>query len=316
MDLELATPQNFDEEGYLLANPDVARHVAAGGNALAHFEEHGLCEGRRQAIVNRERRHIRRRQRYDRFVHLLSATAGAGGEFNYLEQPETFPVRYGCTLYDLEEYQAESANAGFGPFIDEIRANPQKLYLDVGCGKRTRVEPNCLYLEVYRSQSADIVMEPACRYPIASESLDGIGCFAVLEHVERPWEAALEFRRMLKPGGKVFIDWPFLQPVHGFPNHYYNATREGLRQMFADGFTVEQLDTFPNQTPDHTVNWLLQDLTQSMAPAARERLLSMSVEALLRETPGSPFWEEVLASLSPKAIETLACGNTLIATRR
>jgi SAM-dependent methyltransferase len=313
--LELATPENFDEQGYLSANPDIARHVANGGNALSHFERHGHREGRRQVAPDVAVRLQRKHARFERFAKLLDAARGAGGSFTSVGEPGTFPVRYGNTSLDLESYQAESANAGFGPFVEEVRANPDKNYLDVGCGRRPRIEPNCLYLEVYPSASADIIMEPACIFPIATASLDGIGCFAVLEHVERPWEAAAEFRRMLKPGGKVFIDWPFLVPVHGYPSHYYNATRAGLQRMFADGFKLDHIDAFPNQTPDHAFHWMLNELIKDMEPAARSSLLSMTVEELTREIPGGEFWGKMLAAVPPATIETLACGNSLIATR-
>lgn len=134
----------------------------------------------------------------------------------------------------------ESANPGFGPFDAEMKANPDKLYMDLGCGRREEKLDNCLYLEVYPSVSADFVVEPNCLYPIRSGSLDGIGCFAVLEHCRKPWQVVAEITRMLKPGGKAFIDWRFLQPVHGFPSHFFNTTREGLRSIFEDnGLAVE-----------------------------------------------------------------------------
>ena len=315
-ELELATFENFDEAGYLLANPDVARHVAAGGDAVSHLRRHGLREGRQQVRPPLEERIKRARARYARFMHVLDDTCGAGGEFRFLEGAGVFPVLYGQTALDLSSYDAESANCGFGPFIEEMRANPDKLYLDIGCGRRETREPNCLYLEIYRSASADVVMEPACRYPIASQSLDGIGCFAVLEHVKRPWEAASEFRRMLKPGGKLFIDWPFLQPVHGYPSHYYNASREGLREMFTEGFALSELRTFGNQTPDHTISWILRELVDGIGdPGLREQLLGMSVGAIIQEPPGSALWQRILQALPPERVEALACGNTLIATK-
>lgn len=314
-ELELATPENFDEEGYLLANPDIARHVANGGNARLHLERHGLREGRKQVAPDPAARLARKRARYARLSGVLDAASGAGGNFAPLGETGAFPLRYGEAPLSLDSYDAESANAGFGPFVEEVRANPDKIYLDIGCGRRSRIEPNCLYLEVYPSPSADIVMEPACRYPIASGSIDGIGCFAVLEHVERPWEAAAEFRRMLKPGGKVFIDWPFLQPVHGYPSHYYNATREGLRRMFADGFRIDVIDTFANQRPDHTFHWMLNELAGAMTPEARAMLAKMTVEDLLSAPPGGDLWRSLLDAVPAQTIETLACGNSLIATK-
>jgi SAM-dependent methyltransferase len=160
-------------------------------------------------------------------------------------------------------------------------------------------------------------MEPACIYPFKDNSFDGISCLAVLEHVEEPWTVAKELRRMLKPGGKVFIDWPFLQPVHGYPSHFYNATREGLARMFRDGFELVKIDTFPNQTPDHTLAWILRELVGSIAShEIKEELLAASVGDLLRTPPGEGIWSRVTASVSEKTLMGLACGNTLIAKKR
>jgi len=44
----IATPENFDETGYLAANPDVAEAVRSGHfrNGRQHFDGHGRKEGR------------------------------------------------------------------------------------------------------------------------------------------------------------------------------------------------------------------------------------------------------------------------------
>ncbi|WP_333571295.1 methyltransferase domain-containing protein [Sphingomonas sp.] len=317
MILELATPDNFDAERYAAANPDVAEAVKLGMSAREHFEKHGIYEGRKQFGPPAEPLPLSvLQERFRRFESILDPRAGGEGKaFAFIEHEASFPVSFGGEAYDVGEYDGESANHGFAPFIEEIRANPDKLYLDVGCGLRSSIEPNCLYLEVYRSRSADIVMEPDCRYPIASNSLDGIGCFAVLEHVEEPWKVAAEFRRMLKPGGKVFIDWPFLQPVHGYPSHYYNATREGLRRMFSDGWAVESCDTLHNQGPDYTISWTLNELLAALPEAERARVKSLTVAELAAQPPGGDLWRDVLAGLPAKTFETLACGNSLVAAK-
>jgi SAM-dependent methyltransferase len=317
---ELTTEANFDAARYLAANPDIARHVASGGDARKHFRDHGLAEGRRQTLTSEPRRFSPRdADRYRRFRPVLDAAAGGDGLFRFADHVDAFPLLYGNSTYDLSAYDSESANAGFGPFVEEVRNNPDKLFADIGCGRRPSKSDNCLYVEVYPSESADLIVEPGSRYPIASGSLDGIGCFAVLEHVEEPWKVAEEFRRMLKPGGKVFIDWPFLQPVHGYPSHYYNATRAGLRRMFDDGYDIEVIDTFPNQTPAHSITWylsaMLADLAQTDA-AAHDRLRDMPAGRLAAESPTGDFWTSIIASLSPDTIMTLACGNSLIARKK
>ena len=316
---ELATESNFDLGRYLAANPDIVRFVQGGGDAWQHFVGHGQHEGRRQLVVPRPLASAKRdAARYRRFAPILDAAAGGTGAFRFVDREQSLPLFYGEAHYDLAAYDGESANAGFGPFVDEVGANPDRLYADIGCGRRPSKQDNCLYVEVYPSPSADIIMTPGSRYPIASDSLDGIGCFAVLEHVEQPWLVAAEFRRMLKPGGKVFIDWPFLQPVHGYPSHYYNATRDGLRRMFDDGYEIELLDTLGNQTPAHTINWCLNEILADLAlrdPGLRNELLAAPVSALTEHGPGGDLWLRVIERISPHTMMTLACGNTLIARK-
>ena len=315
--LEPATDANFDEQLYLAANADVARHPVYGGDPWHHFERYGRDEGRKQLTrAAAGWPATRRSAKYARFADILDPARGAGGEFRFLDGPGSFPIAYGKQAHDLRDYDGESANPGLGDFVEAVRQYPERLYLDVGCGRRTRHFDNCLYLEVYPSVSADIVIEPACLYPIADASLDGIGCFAVLEHVTEPWVVAEEFRRMLKPGGMVFIDWPFLQPVHGYPSHHYNATREGLRRMFDAGFDLLALDTRDNQTPDHALSWLLRGWIEALTnEAARAEFRAKTIDEILAEPPHSPFWKRILAATPPDARETYACGNTLVARK-
>lgn len=228
-----------------------------------------------------------------------------------------FPIVFTESHYSLEDYASESANAYFGPFVDAIQSNPTHRFLDLGCGYRNTLYQNCLYLEVYPSASADIIVHPDARYPIKTSSLDGIGCFAVLEHTKEPWIIVDEIYRMLKPGGKCFIDWPFLQPIHGYPNHYFNATRAGLQHIFERaGFRTDQLNTEPNQTPDWTIHWILSRLTQELPNKLRERLLGMTVADLIDNPPATAFWQELIKPLPERAVSELACGNTLIATKQ
>jgi hypothetical protein len=45
----------------------------------------------------------------------------------------------------------------------------------------------------------------------------------------------------VRPGGRIFAAVPFLQPYHAYPDHYYNMTAGGLRNLFSD-FDIERLD--------------------------------------------------------------------------
>jgi SAM-dependent methyltransferase len=300
---EAATPETFDERCYLLANPDLSK---AGVDAARHFREEGIRQNRRQ--LNRRLLYdpAYRTAKFERFKSIIDLPE---------DQLTGFPLTVGKP-FSLSDYQAESANCDFDAFVAAIAANPGKNYLDLGCGLRQRMYQNCLYLEVYPSVSADLVAGLGCEYPIKSESFDGIGCFAVLEHTRQPWKVVQEMHRMLRPGGQVYIDWPFLQPVHGFPSHYFNATREGLKSAFTDlGFAVNNIGTFPNQTPDYTVTWIVGRLLRALPKRKRRQFGRMRVSNLVAQNPENQFWKELLRDLPDDVISELACGNSLIATK-
>ncbi len=303
--LVLATEENFNAKAYLGANPDVA---ASGMNPLKHFRSFGRDEGRRQidpdSVTQLE---AFRKEKFTRFSQLLDLSESPAAT--------TFPVHTGRHL-TAADYQAESANADFGPFVAEMSAHPDRNFLDLGCGLRQTVYDNCLYLEIYPSLSADLVVAADGRYPIVDNAFDGIGCFAVLEHTSRPWEIVAEIRRMLKPGGKVWIDWPFLQPVHGYPSHYFNATQEGLRSLFeAEGFRIENISTMPHQGPDYAVTWILRGLFAALPKSSRSRLGQMRLDDILAHPAGDAFWREMLSGLDQQSRATYACGNVLLATK-
>jgi SAM-dependent methyltransferase len=65
-------------------------------------------------------------------------------------------------------------------------------------------------------------------------SFDAVIACSVFEHIQRPWIAAHEIARVLKPDGKAFIQTHQTFPVHGFPNDYWRYTREALETIFGD----------------------------------------------------------------------------------
>lgn len=251
-----------------------------------------------------------REAKFEKFKHILDEPWDRSNT-------DTFPLYTTDKPFNLDDYKSESQGHLPGIFRDFVEAQPDKLFMDLGCGYRGDVlYQNLLNIEVYPSRSADLIVDSSCVYPIRSASLDGIGCFAVLEHTRQPWLVVKEIKRMLRRGGKVFIDWPFLQPVHGYPSHYFNATREGLKTIFEDeGFEIEICDTFHNQTVAYTVSWVLGALNHSLPGVMRRELLKMNVEKLISlDVQGEQWWKWINA-MSPTAREELACGNSIVAKK-
>lgn len=101
---------------------------------------------------------------------------------------------------------------------------------------------------VYGTDHLDVVAD-AHALPFADASFDFVFSFAVFEHLHSPWIAAKEIARVLRPGGSTYHLSAFMQPLHGYPDHYFNATESGLRRLFSDDFEV--LEAGPSRFCPH-----------------------------------------------------------------
>lgn len=69
--------------------------------------------------------------------------------------------------------------------------------------------------------------------PFLDETFDLIINQAVLEHVKRPNKIAKEMYRVLKKGGYIYVESPFLQEYHGFPLDFQRYTLMGLENLLS-----------------------------------------------------------------------------------
>lgn len=75
--------------------------------------------------------------------------------------------------------------------------------------------------------------------PIASESVDAYLSSSVLEHVKNPDKAVAEMFRVLKKGGVVYAEIPFMRAYHMAPWDYQRYTISGIEALFErHGFTL------------------------------------------------------------------------------
>lgn len=65
-------------------------------------------------------------------------------------------------------------------------------------------------------------------------SFNAVACWSVLEHVPEPHKAISEMRRVLRPGGVIWVQLPFLFPYHAAPHDYWRVTPSGLRVWMRD----------------------------------------------------------------------------------
>jgi len=86
-------------------------------------------------------------------------------------------------------------------------------------------------LEIDHSPTAHVVGD-AHKLPFLDGSVDGVMIQGVLEHVADPARIVGEIYRVLRPGGALYVDVPFLQHYHQDPEDYRRYTLKGLRHLF------------------------------------------------------------------------------------
>jgi uncharacterized protein YbaR (Trm112 family)/SAM-dependent methyltransferase len=121
------------------------------------------------------------------------------------------------------------ATGGSDPVVIDLGAGEGKDDQLAGLSQRTR--DLLLRTDIYPGPKADFVAD-AHRIPMADGTVDGVLLQGVVEHVARPWDIAAEIVRILKPGGVVFCEAPFVQWYHEDPKDYYRFTEDGLKELF------------------------------------------------------------------------------------
>jgi uncharacterized protein YbaR (Trm112 family)/SAM-dependent methyltransferase len=78
-----------------------------------------------------------------------------------------------------------------------------------------------------------------CDIPLTSNSADLVFSSSIIEHVYNPERAVAEMFRILKPGGLVYTEIPFMRAYHMIPVDYQRYTISGIQQLFSrHGFSL------------------------------------------------------------------------------
>lgn len=114
---------------------------------------------------------------------------------------------------------------------------------DIGGGARPKDKNEFrgyVLVDVDASYNPDLVADIQ-NLPFEDNSIPGIVCLSVLEHVDNPIKTAKELYRVLKPGGSALLSLPFIWPYHG-NNHYpdfWRFSNDSLRILFKDFNNIE-----------------------------------------------------------------------------
>lgn len=192
--------------------------------------------------------------------------------------------------------------------IDLVKKYENGLILDDGAGYPLEEFhfPNVIQMEIVPYPTTDVIGDGR-KLPFKDGSFDAVLSHAVLEHVPDPFAYVSEIFRVLKPGGEVYCDSAFLQPVHAYPSHFFNTTLMALDMLFKD-FDRSALGVEPHQMPWVTLRWILRSYANGFTEEHhRERFMRLSVEDILSELENMNN-VDFYNNLKPDSIVELACG--------
>jgi len=110
--------------------------------------------------------------------------------------------------------------------------------LNVGAGS-TRVHPDIINLDLEEGLNTDVIGSIE-KIPFPNNHFDIIVSQEVLEHVRDYSLAVIEMKRVLKPGGKIYCQLPFIIGYHPGPHDFWRFSKEGIEQIFTQhGFEIE-----------------------------------------------------------------------------
>lgn len=306
-DLEHVTGRNYCEASYLAVNADVRAAVESGQflSGRAHFDIFGWKEFRYQLqSVARDAAAARRRRIRSTLADMPFVETGR--IFDFL----TDDLRARFNIIDTENV---SSNIYDGDVLALIERHRDGLILDCGAGSRPAYYENVVNFEIAAYPSTDVrgVGEVL---PFKDASFDAVISIAVLEHVKDPFQCAREIVRVLKPGGDLLCCVPFLQPMHGYPHHYYNMTSSGIRNLFEPHIEVRRHEMPDSVLPIWSLIWMLNSWADGLKGDALAAFKEMKVSDLMAD-PSSYLHMPFVRELSLEKNFELASATVIHGTK-
>jgi SAM-dependent methyltransferase len=141
--------------------------------------------------------------------------------------------------------------------------------------------------DIYSSSLTQFIAD-AHSVPLADGSIDAVLIQAVLEHVLEPSQVVNEIHRVLRGGGLVYAETPFMQQVHAGPYDFVRYTSSGHRYLFR---AFEEIAAGPVAGPGTQLLWSVDHLVRGLL---RSELAGKLVRGLL-------FWLRYLDRFVPTA---------------
>lgn len=114
---------------------------------------------------------------------------------------------------------------------------PEGRGLNVGCGE-ARLDRRLVNLDLARTPAVDLVAD-GLRLPFPGARFDLVISQETVEHLPDPFGAVREMARVLRPGGMLHLQAPFVIGYHPGPEDYWRFSRAGMRRLLEQAGLAE-----------------------------------------------------------------------------
>ena len=172
----------------------------------------------------------------------------------------------------------------------------QWLYERLGSGDKVRM----VYSDIDVSADVDLFCD-GHDLPFVDSVFDAVITTAVLEHVLYPERVAEEIHRVLKVGGLLYSELPFMQQVHEGAYDFTRYTLSGHRRLF-NGFA--EIDSGMVAGPGTSLVWAIENFVLAFLSRAA---LRKAAKALMRIAFSWLKYADNLLVNRPEAMDGASC---------
>lgn len=165
------------------------------------------------------------------YLNPEAAYGGASAYAGALDKRSGLRQWYRRFVFRLSESGPPRRNFSAAEAVAHVlRHKPDARILVIGAGD-TSFPGDVTYTDVAFGRNVACIAD-AHDLPFVDASFDACVANAVLEHVVDPYRCVAEIVRVLAPGGFVYAETPFMQPVHMRAHDFTRFTYLGHRRLF------------------------------------------------------------------------------------
>jgi len=186
-------------------------------------------------------------------------------------------------------------------FREHVSGRTDAVCLNLGSGN-LRLDDDLVNIDAEPYDQVDVVSDVAV-LPFPDATADVVVSVSLLEHVPEPERVLEEIRRVLKPGGLVLTDIPFVCGYHAAPGDFRRWTHEGVLRLH-EGF--EPLQLVNKGGPTSALLWVAQEWLATVLSFGSRRLHSAVYLVAMAVTFPLKYLDALL-NLSPTSRNISSC---------